>query len=204
MTSPDDLAGLLCARICHDLVSPIGAVGNGIELISPAGGVGAEEHALLEDSAAAARAALRFLRLAFGAASDDAPAVPDAELRALADDHLCRGRHEITWPIGGAELPRPLARMLCLALMTAVSATPLGARMMVAAPRSAPLSLTVEAEGRRAELSPEALDAVETAAARSPREAHIALLSRLARSRGARLSVAAEGAHARVAVSEGG
>ena len=66
-----DLAGLVSARICHDLISPIGAAGNGLKLLSLAGQTAAQnspEMALITASLAQAQARLQFFRLAFGAA----------------------------------------------------------------------------------------------------------------------------------------
>ena len=67
----DNLAALIGSRICHDLISPIGAVTNGLELMSMAGGTGPELE-LVNESAANANARIRLFRLAFGQATTDA------------------------------------------------------------------------------------------------------------------------------------
>lgn len=90
MTSDDlKLTELLCARLCHDLAGPVGAVASGAELLSDggemAGELAAEALVLLEGSAAAASARLRFLRLALGGAGG---AVPAAALRDMVDNFL--------------------------------------------------------------------------------------------------------------------
>lgn len=64
----NDLATLIGSRICHDLISPIGAINNGVELMALTGGAGSAEMALIGDSAQNASARIRFFRVAFGAA----------------------------------------------------------------------------------------------------------------------------------------
>src|SRR5690606_27339952 len=79
------LAALLASRMCHDLVSPLGAIGNGLELLEMYGAAAGPEHALIADSVAAAGARLRLFRLAFGHAGDG-QRLPVAELRELLSD----------------------------------------------------------------------------------------------------------------------
>ena len=73
-----DLSSLVAARLCHDLISPIGAIGNGMELLQMTEGRGVAELELISDSLATALAKLRFYRLAFGPA--------DAQARQSIDE----------------------------------------------------------------------------------------------------------------------
>jgi histidine phosphotransferase ChpT len=122
IADPDalDFAGLLCSRLCHDLLSPIGALGNGLELLAgetdPEMRQGCFE--LLEQSAQASSAKLRFYRLAFGG-SGAAQRVAAAEARAAVDGLAACGRRiAVSWSIGDDPLPRPVAKtMLNLALI---------------------------------------------------------------------------------------
>jgi histidine phosphotransferase ChpT len=68
MTKGADLAALVGARICHDLISPIGAIGNGMELLALSGVPPSPELELIEDSLRNAMARVQFFRIAFGAA----------------------------------------------------------------------------------------------------------------------------------------
>ena len=85
VTRPD-LSELVSVRLCHDLISPMGAIGNGLELMQlSGGGAGAPELALVNDSLATALAKLRFFRIAFGPADpqgrlsiDEATQITDA------------------------------------------------------------------------------------------------------------------------------
>jgi histidine phosphotransferase ChpT len=71
MTERPDLSALIGSRICHDLISPIGAIGNGVELMLMDGGAKSPELALISESVANANARIRFFRIAFGAAGGD-------------------------------------------------------------------------------------------------------------------------------------
>ena len=69
MPDDPDLAALLGSRICHDLISPLGAIGNGVELMLLEGGRHSPEMALISESVAHASARIRFFRVAFGTGS---------------------------------------------------------------------------------------------------------------------------------------
>lgn len=191
MSDDADFAGLLCARLCHDLVSPVGAIGNGLELLGAAGGAAPEDYALLNDSATAARATLAFMRLAFGAVAPDAPEIGGQELGRIVGAYFADRRQKIVWPEGDAPLGRGAAKLLCLMLLAATTATPRGGSLAVAPPGDAPLALGVSAEGPRAGFAPEAaaLLADPSRDPMSPREAHLTLLARTAARAGATLSV---------------
>lgn len=187
-----DLGALLCSRLCHDLISPVGAVGNGLELLDPAGGADAEVCALLGDSARAASAALSFYRIAFGAVGAPGAEISTQALGAIAAAFFQSGRHTLTWPTHGDPLPRPAAKLLLLLLLAGATAAPIGGAMTVGAPSAAPVDLSVIATGRRAGLSAEAralLTGADMRLPEAPRDAHLALIARLAPRMGMRVSV---------------
>jgi histidine phosphotransferase ChpT len=68
-----DIAATISARICHDLISPIGAISNGVELLELSGAQQSPELALISESVKSANAKVRFLRIAFGDASGGCP-----------------------------------------------------------------------------------------------------------------------------------
>jgi histidine phosphotransferase ChpT len=93
---------LVCSRICHDLVSPVGAINNGVELIreitdenSLNSGLEAEALALIAHSAEQGSRRLRVLRLAYGAAGADANW---DELRGALDQFFMGSRIVLVWP----------------------------------------------------------------------------------------------------------
>lgn len=188
-----DLAAMLCSRLCHDLISPVGAVGNGVELLEPNGVVDREVHGLLNESARSARAALAFFRIAFGAVGAPGAMVSTQELGGIADAYFAGGRHTLVWPVAGDALPRPVGKFLLLMLLAAATAAPIGGSLTVAQPIGQPMDLSVTATGRRAGLSPEAvalMTGLDSRTPPAPRDAPLALMARLATQHGVRISVA--------------
>ncbi|MEP0191702.1 MAG: histidine phosphotransferase family protein [Erythrobacter sp.] len=115
MTSPTDLAAMLCSRLCHDMLSPVGALANGLELLADEqdAEMRAQCIALLEQSAKISTDKLKFFRLAFGAAGGFGDAVPIEEaqdvINALASDAK---RVELNWAINESSLPKPAVKVL--------------------------------------------------------------------------------------------
>ena len=99
----NDLATLVGSRICHDLISPIGAIGNGVELMSLTGGSDASaEMSLIADSVQHASARIRFFRVAFGAAPPG-QSFPRREVVKILSDIAAGGRISYDWqPEGDA------------------------------------------------------------------------------------------------------
>ncbi|MFL0357434.1 histidine phosphotransferase family protein [Erythrobacter sp. GH1-10] len=115
MTSQTDLAALLCSRLCHDMLSPVGALSNGLELLADEQDPEMRKRCieLLEQSAKISTDKLKFFRLAFGAAGGFGENVPVEEARdvidALAGDNK---RVEINWAVGESSLPKPAVKVL--------------------------------------------------------------------------------------------
>jgi len=140
--SPDELklAELLCARLCHDLAGPVGAVATGAELLGEegemAGGMAAEALALLESSAFAASARLRFLRLALGGAGGRlaSSALKDLVANFLASLGTGAEALALDWQDGGQEPweAEPVKLLLNLVLL-AKDCLPRGGRLEVRA-----------------------------------------------------------------------
>lgn len=128
-----DLASLVAARLCHDLVSPLGAIGNGVELLEMAGeypGLAkSPELSLIGESVKAARARVRFYRAAFGHSPPDQRTAV-TEIAQLAQDYTRGSRLAVEFEVGG-DASRVEARMLLLALMCMDSAMPWGGRVLI-------------------------------------------------------------------------
>ena len=124
-----DLAALIGSRICHDLTNPLGAIGNGLELLELSGQTGSPEMALIAESVARAKARVQFLRVAFGTASA-AHRMGGAELSGLVADHAQGGRVRIDWP-PGSDVPRQEAKLAFLLLMCLETALPFGGQITV-------------------------------------------------------------------------
>jgi len=141
MTGPDSWAALVGSRLCHDLVSPLGAIGNGVELLQMVQSPG-PEIALIDAAVQAAQARLRLYRLAFGAAAPG----QEATRRDLAEGLAAlpeRISLDATLP---ERLPRAQARRLMLALLCAESALAWGG------------TVTLDAHGLQAEAARLRLD----------------------------------------------
>ncbi len=122
------MSALIASRICHDLIGPIGAIVNGMELLELVGGASGPEHELIAQSATSASARLRFFRIAFGAAGEQV--IGAAEIKALLQDIGRDGRLRITWhPEGGQA--RGLVKLAFLSLLCCEAALPRGGQVDV-------------------------------------------------------------------------
>lgn len=150
MSDDPDLAALLGSRICHDLISPLGAIGNGVELLMLDGGAARPEVALIAQSVASANARIRFLRVAFGMAGDG-QRMGRPEVLGLVKDWTAGGRLVVDWQVTG-DHPRPDLRRAFLALMCLEAALPYGGTLTV---RREGAQWHVSAQGRRLKVEPE-------------------------------------------------
>jgi hypothetical protein len=133
-TASPDLSALIASRIVHDLTSPLGAVGNGLEMLELSGTPAGPEIDLIAQSVALAKARLRFLRLAFGAAAPG-QLVSGSEIAAALSGPVGAARLAIDWqPADGAE--RTLVKLAFLSLMCLESAMPFGGSVTVPSPVS--------------------------------------------------------------------
>ncbi len=144
-----DLSALVSARLCHDLISPIGAIGNGLELLELTEGAGKAETALIADSLSTALAKLRFFRVAFGPA--DAETRQSFDEAAQISDAMFTGRLSVAWDAAGSDMPRTTAKLVYLMILCLERSLPMGGAVRVSIPAAAhgetAISLTVE--GRR-------------------------------------------------------
>ncbi|WP_170790932.1 histidine phosphotransferase family protein [Ruegeria lacuscaerulensis] len=123
-----NLAELIGSRICHDLISPIGAITNGLELLEMVGGAQGPEMELISGSVGSAGARIRFFRVAFGSASDQP--LGRAEVSALLKDVEAAGRVRVRWNLTEA-VPRNQVKLAFLALMCCESAMPFGGEVTI-------------------------------------------------------------------------
>ena len=131
-----EFASLLCSRLCHDLLSPVGAMGNGLELLAdetdPA--MRAQCMELLADSARASADKLKFFRLAFGAGAAFGDDIATREVRSAVEG-LIAGNRRVTlgWMVEQAGLGRAQAKVLLNLVLLALDALVRGGRLDVAA-----------------------------------------------------------------------
>lgn len=183
---PVEFASLLCSRLCHDLLSPVGALNNGIELL-------VDEHdpdmrarclELLGESARASANKLKFFRLAFGAAGGFGESVDAREAKAAIEGLFGGdGRTEIGWMVDEPTLSKPAIKALLNLALIAGDALVRGGKLDVGAESNgARTEIVVRAEGPRLVLDPElrtALQGQVDAASLTPRAAAAWLIHRI-------------------------
>jgi histidine phosphotransferase ChpT len=123
-----DIGALVGSRICHDLISPLGAIGNGVELIALSGMDDTPEMALIAESVENANARIRFFRVAFGAAEAE-QTIGAQEIAAIVEGLGRTGRHQIDWSAGGG--PRVEVKLAFLLVLCISSAMPWGGTITV-------------------------------------------------------------------------
>ncbi|MEX0307583.1 MAG: histidine phosphotransferase family protein [Ruegeria sp.] len=123
-----NLAELIGSRICHDLISPIGAITNGLELLEMVGAVQGPEMELISGSVGSAGARIRFFRVAFGSASNQP--LGRAEVVDLLRDVERAGRLRINWNLT-EPVPRNQVKLAFLAVMCCESAMPFGGEVEI-------------------------------------------------------------------------
>ena len=188
-----ELAGLVCARLCHDLVNPIGAVMNGADLIRELGAQDtAEEIRMVEASARRAAALLKFCRLAFGPVASAEATLTRAELRRQAEDVLQGPRTQLEWSAPeGPAIGLPVARLVFLMLLAGRAMQGTGGTLKVVMPSTGSLPLAVIAESGHAQANAEQRRwlAGEPGAAPDSRQVEFALIGPAASASGVRIEL---------------
>ncbi|MFM5922930.1 MAG: histidine phosphotransferase family protein [Novosphingobium sp.] len=192
-----DLASLLCSRLCHDLLSPVGALNNGLELLAEERDPEMRKRCmeLLEQSARTSADKLKFFRLAFGAAGGFGDTVPVEEPRALIDA-LVAGNERITlnWSLGAAMLPKPAVKVLLNLAHIGIEALVRGGTLDIGAElRDGASEIVVRASGPKIAFDPvvgRALDGSLAEGELSSRTAPAYMIQQLASGRGGGLQFA--------------
>ena len=189
MTTPpsDDLTALIGSRICHDLISPLGAIGNGVELIEMSGKGSGAEMELIADSVENANARIRFFRVAFGAAQPG-QMIAATEVASVRQDNGRTGRFRVDWQAQGS-LVRQQVKLALLVLQCLETAMTRGGHVTVSQV-GGEWALTGEADSLL--IDPDLwsmLDGGDPAPALDAATVHFALAPRAAATIGRRLSV---------------
>jgi histidine phosphotransferase ChpT len=188
MPDRPDLTALLGSRICHDLISPLGAIGNGVELLMMDSATTGPEVALISESVANANARIRFFRVAFGAASPD-QRMGRPEITSILADTTKGGRLTVDWLVPGDQARREV-KLALLAVQCLESAMPWGGRVTVDLGDGGGWQVTGTA--RRLRVEPSLWDMLVTARVPgdiSPAQVQFALLPEEAARQGRRTAV---------------
>ncbi|MCT8999999.1 histidine phosphotransferase ChpT [Chelativorans intermedius] len=170
--SAPDLAALLCSRVCHDIISPVGAISNGLELLDE-GGAEEDAMALIRASARNASARLQFARIAFGAAGSAGMQIDTGDAHSVAMAFIQNEKPELEWIGGRALLPKNKVKLLLNLLLVANAAIPRGGKLTVRldALETAP-KFTITARGPMMRVPPKFLELHSGRTADEPIDAH--------------------------------
>jgi histidine phosphotransferase ChpT len=128
-----DLAALLCSRVCHDLISPAGAIVNGLEVLEESTDEETRSFALdlIKKSARTASARLQFCRIAFGAAGSAATRIDLADAETVARGFVEDEKVRISWNLSRSLAPKNRVKLLLNMILVAVQTIPRGGILAV-------------------------------------------------------------------------
>ena len=128
-----DLAALLCSRVCHDLISPVGAIVNGLEVLDDAKNADDREFALalIRKSARNASAKLQFCRLAFGAAGSSGAQIDTGDAESMTRGFLEDEKTKVAWNLPRTLQPKNRVKLLLNMLIIAQQTIPRGGTLTV-------------------------------------------------------------------------
>ncbi|HYF54102.1 MAG TPA: histidine phosphotransferase family protein [Salinarimonas sp.] len=152
-----DLAALLCSRVCHDVISPVGAIVNGLEVLEDESDASMKEFALdlIRKSARQASARLQFARLAFGAAGSAGAAIDLSDAEGVAKGFFGDEKTGLAWSAPRLLLPKNRVKLLLNLVVVASQAIPRGGQITVTVEGDAKASrFTILSKGINARIPP--------------------------------------------------
>ncbi|AMN44334.1 histidine phosphotransferase ChpT [Rhodoplanes sp. Z2-YC6860] len=128
-----DLAALLCSRVCHDLISPVGAIMNGLEVMEDGKDEETSKFAmdLIKKSAKTASAKLQFCRLAFGAAGSAGAQIDTGDAEKVARGLIEDDRTKLAWNLPRVLMAKNRVKLLLNMMLLAAQAIPRGGQIVV-------------------------------------------------------------------------
>lgn len=153
-----DLGALLCSRICHDIISPVGAINNGLELLEE-GGADEDAMELIKTSAFNASARLQFARIAFGAAGSAGVQIDTGDAQNVAVQYMKNEKPEFTWTGSRVFLPKNQVKLLLNLILIGISSIPRGGNLdVVLEDAETDPKLHVKVRGRMLRVPPKFLE----------------------------------------------
>lgn len=152
-----ELAALVSSRICHDVINPVAAIANGLEMLDEEQDAGMRDAAfdLIRKSAAQASAKLQFARLAFGTAGSAGAEIDLRDAEKVAREFVqVSGKHQLAWQGPSVTLPKNKAKLLLNLVALGIVALPRGGTIAVEITGTPPdVGLVVRAKGDAARLT---------------------------------------------------
>lgn len=159
-----DFAALLCSRVCHDIISPVGAITNGLEVLDEEENEEMKAFAfdLIRKSARTASAKLQFARLAFGAAGSAGAEVDLGDAETVAKRYMEGEKADLVWEAERRLLPKNQVKLMLNLLLVSLHAIPRGGKVVVRTSGELPvLTQIIEATGPSARIPPRVVDLME-------------------------------------------
>ena len=150
-----DLAALLCSRVCHDVISPVGAIANGLEVLESEKDPDMRGFAmdLIKKSTAVASARLQFCRLAFGAAGSAGASIDTGDAESVARGLIADEKTKLVWNATRALLPKNKVKLILNMVLMAGQTIPRGGVITVTLDgMDNEMTIKVEAAGTNAKL----------------------------------------------------
>ncbi len=169
-----DLGALLCSRVCHDVISPVGAISNGLELLDESGDPETREIAmdLIRSSAANASAKLQFARIAFGAAGSAGAQIDTGDAYTVANAYFAHERKvTLEWLGERALMPKNQVKLLLNLLVVAIAGIPKGGMVSAQFVAGDAPQFTITASGQAVRIPP-VFSALLAGAHGEPMDAH--------------------------------
>jgi len=157
-----DLASLISSRICHDLISPIGALNTAIEVLDDTESKEMHEDALklIKLAASEASAKLSYLRIALGTNSTSKGVMKLDKLKLITENMFNTEKFSFNWDVSEIKLEKSIARILLNILMLAIQSIPRGGKVTIKIEeKSDKLKLVTSANGIKSRLDKQTEDA---------------------------------------------
>lgn len=129
-----ELVALISSKICHDVINPVGAIYNGLEILSEEDDEDAKSNAMtvIRNVTEQASARLQFARFAFGAAGSAGALIDLSTAEQISRGFLGTGKHKLVWVGPAGHVGKDRVKLLLNMISSAVSALPRGGEIAVA------------------------------------------------------------------------
>ena len=129
-----ELAALISSKICHDVINPVGAIHNGLEILDEDNNPDAQRYALemIRNVTAQASARLQFARFAFGAAGSAGSMIDLGMAAQVSQGYVGMGKHKLVWPNAAGTMTKDRVKLLLNLISSAITALPRGGEIVVA------------------------------------------------------------------------